>query len=262
MAITNSRSRPWTWPCSQGAGANWVRWVTSCRQTQSRKSPGSTSSSRSVATMFGATSVSRPAGASPPGRPRPTRRAEQLELPQHPGGEIAEQAADLEPGCARTDRCGDAPAVWLDCARAPHRDRVGDRTLKLSTLARIQSGRSTTTVSALPDAVSSPVISATWRSARSASRRRSSTVATASREAESWARRHQPGAGGRREPPVDQLATDYAEDAPPLAAAAAARRAASRRARARSSPATARSEPGRRTPAAGRCGRRPGRPAC
>ncbi len=49
---------------SQATEVNWVRWVSSCRHTQRRKSAGSTPSSRSIMTMLGATSVSRPAGAS------------------------------------------------------------------------------------------------------------------------------------------------------------------------------------------------------
>ena len=46
--------------CSHGTAVNCSWWVTSCRQTQSRKSAGSTPSFRSVATMLGATSSSRP----------------------------------------------------------------------------------------------------------------------------------------------------------------------------------------------------------
>ena len=49
-----------TWSCSQSTAVNWVRWVTSWMATQSRKSRGSTSSRRSVSTMLGATSSSRP----------------------------------------------------------------------------------------------------------------------------------------------------------------------------------------------------------
>src|ERR1022692_4093448 len=53
-----------TYGRSHGTEVNWVRCVSSCRQTQRRKSLGLTPSSRSTITMFGATSVSRPGGAS------------------------------------------------------------------------------------------------------------------------------------------------------------------------------------------------------
>ena len=49
------------WCRSQGAAANCTRWVCSWRQTQSRKSSGSTLISRSTEMMFGATRSSRPA---------------------------------------------------------------------------------------------------------------------------------------------------------------------------------------------------------
>ena len=60
---TSSTSRSisdWRWSRSQGTAVNCTRWVSSCRQTQSRKSLASTSSSRSAWTMLGATSSSRP----------------------------------------------------------------------------------------------------------------------------------------------------------------------------------------------------------
>ncbi len=61
---------PWRWSRSQGTAVNCVRCVSSCRQTQSRKSCGSTSSSRSTWTMLGATRSSRPPPFSPAGRSR------------------------------------------------------------------------------------------------------------------------------------------------------------------------------------------------
>ena len=49
-------------PRIHGTAVNCTRCVSSCRHTQSRKSVGSTPSSRSTWTMFGATSSSRPDG--------------------------------------------------------------------------------------------------------------------------------------------------------------------------------------------------------
>ncbi len=51
------------WSRIQGTAVNCTRCVSSCRHTHSRKSAGSTCSSRSTWTMFGATSSSRPWGA-------------------------------------------------------------------------------------------------------------------------------------------------------------------------------------------------------
>ena len=59
-ASTNARTSPRKCVRSHGTAVNWVRWVTSCRHTQSRKSRGSASSLRSTSTMFGATSRSVP----------------------------------------------------------------------------------------------------------------------------------------------------------------------------------------------------------
>ncbi|BAU84242.1 hypothetical telomeric sfiI 20 protein 3 [Streptomyces laurentii] len=53
-----------------GTAVNWVRWVSSWRQTQRRKSRGVTSSSRSTWTMLGATSSSRPPPPAAAGRSR------------------------------------------------------------------------------------------------------------------------------------------------------------------------------------------------
>ena len=97
--------------------------------------------------MFGATSVSRPGAFSSRGG---ARRTEQLELAEHPGREIAQQHADLDAGCARPDRdttSGLGVAVPRFSSSA---SMIGSASSwKLSTLARIQAGRSTTTVVAL-----------------------------------------------------------------------------------------------------------------
>ncbi len=47
------------WSRSQGTAVNCTRWVSSCMHTHSRKSAGSTPSSRSTWTRLGATSMSR-----------------------------------------------------------------------------------------------------------------------------------------------------------------------------------------------------------
>ena len=53
---------PKRWSRIHGTAVNCTRWVSSCRQTHSRKSVGFAPISRSTCTMLGATSSSRPAG--------------------------------------------------------------------------------------------------------------------------------------------------------------------------------------------------------
>ncbi len=62
MVSANFWICPNMWSRIHGTAVNCTRWVSSCRQTQSRKSCGSAWSSRSTCTMLGATSSSRPSG--------------------------------------------------------------------------------------------------------------------------------------------------------------------------------------------------------
>ena len=65
---SSSASSPLTWSRSQGAAANWMRWVDSWSATHRRKSRGETPSVASVCAIVGATRSSRPepAGWGPP----------------------------------------------------------------------------------------------------------------------------------------------------------------------------------------------------
>ena len=127
-------SRPAGGLRSHGTAVNWTRWVSSCRQTQSRKSVGSTWSSRSTCTMFGATRSSRPPYPGvvvvPSARPRQTGE-EGVELPQHLVRQVGEQAARLDTGHPGPDRrreragLGPRPAQLVD-QRVDHLSQAVD----------------------------------------------------------------------------------------------------------------------------------------
>ena len=110
------------WSVIQGTAVNCTRWVSSCRQTQSRKSCGSASSSRSACTMFGATSSSRPCS--------PGASWNGSNWPEHLGAEEAEHRAELDAGDPRPDRLGQrrrarpsSPAACRSAARSRSRSR-------------------------------------------------------------------------------------------------------------------------------------------
>ena len=159
---------------------NWVRCVSSCRHTQRRKSCGLTPSSRSTMTIFGATRVSRPAGATPFGAPGSGGRNSSY----CPSTRLARYAR-ISPACTPVTR--EPTAVTTEPPGAFPRSRrcsaSGSRTTRNpSTLARIQPGRSTIATQPLPSSPGPdmPVTARTGSDTVSARARSSATTARAS----------------------------------------------------------------------------------
>ncbi len=166
------------WWRSQGAAANCTRWVCSCRQTQSRKSAGSTLSSRSTAMMFGATSNRRPAAG-----------AEEFSASAENGSywprTLLERNARMAPSWLPVMAPLTLAAPGFRVPRRPSSifSIAGlSITAKLWVLALAQDARSTTRTeeSRRSRAASRPVMSWTCGTARSAIRRRFSTAAAIS----------------------------------------------------------------------------------
>ena len=155
------------WSRIQGTAVNCTRWVSSCRQTQSRKSAGSTSSSRSTWTTLGATRSSRPFG-SKKGSNWPSTR-----LDMKPSSPPTSAAVIRE------------PTAWVNAPGLPRRSVIlsitgESRVAKPSAFAWIQAGRSTTSTGAVRSPASRPVNPRTYAVERSAPARSSATVAAAS----------------------------------------------------------------------------------
>ena len=148
---------------------NCTRWVSSCRQTQSRKSVGSTPSSRSTWTMLGATSSSRPAG-SWNGSNWPSTRE-----PRKPSSSPTSAPVTRDP-IARPSGPG---APFFDEILSTSGVRM---VAKPSALACTQPARSTTRTGAVRSPALRPVKSRTRPVDLSASARSSATAASA------WAR--------------------------------------------------------------------------
>ena len=118
LAATNAASSPWTWSRSQGWAVNWIRWVSSCRQTQSRKSCGSTPSACSDGHDVGGDQQQPARGAGAVG----AGRDEELVLAEDPAGQVGQQRPDLHAGHAAADRPGHAGGQ-----AAARGDRAHDR---------------------------------------------------------------------------------------------------------------------------------------
>src|SRR4051794_9707634 len=155
------------WSRIHGTAVNCTRWVSSCRHTQSRKSVGSTSSSRSTWTTLGATRRSRPLG-SWNGSNWPRTRLDMN--PRRP------------PTSAPVIR---EPTAWVNAPGSPRRSVIlsmtGVRRVENpSALAWIHAGRSTTRTGAVRSPASRPVKPRTYAVDRSAPSRSSATMAAAS----------------------------------------------------------------------------------
>ena len=173
------------WSRSQGTAVNWVRWVSSCRHTHSRKSCGSTSSSRSTWTMLGATSSSRPGGvgsaSSSVDRSAGTSAAAKVSY-------WPRTREDMNASSIPTSRPVTLPPMTPSAAppgsserRACIRSVSGVMIVrKPATLALTQPGRSTTRTGVPPCGEPMPVNSRTWCSDAAACRRSSATAARAS----------------------------------------------------------------------------------
>ncbi len=162
------------WWRSQGAAANWTRCVCSCRQTQSLKSSGGTWSSRSTATMLGATSSSRP----PAGALEPSASAAKGSYwPRTLLDRNARTAPSWLPVMAPLTLA--AAGLTLPRRLSSILSMAGlSITAKLCVLALAQLARSTTRTeeSRRSRAASRPVISWTYGTEASARRRRLSTA--------------------------------------------------------------------------------------
>ena len=146
---------------------NCVRWVTSCSVTHMRKSDGSTSSRRSVSTMFGATRMSRPD--SPSGRNA-----------SYWPSTLLDSQASIVPICTPATFAVAAAASALGCLSSSRFVSGSSTTRKPSTLACDQPGRSTTVASSTSPGGVRPVTARTCSSAVTARRRSSATASPAS----------------------------------------------------------------------------------
>lgn len=142
---------------SQGAEENCTRCVTSCRQTQRRKSLGDTPSARSTATMFGATSNKVPSG--------PVNGSYWPRI-------AVDRNASIAPACTPAG----LPASSLPPAGAPP---VPVSWAMESAAATIQPGRSTILAVGTGRSSSNPLTSRTGASARSDASASSATTCSA-----------------------------------------------------------------------------------
>ncbi|CAM5391439.1 hypothetical protein SGLAM104S_00548 [Streptomyces glaucescens] len=182
---------------------NCVRWVSSCRHTQSRKSCGGTSSSRSTWTMFGATSSSRPPPPAPAGRsrvagakvsywPRTREARKDSSMP-------SSTPVTLPPTAPRTAPPGELPR--RSCIFSSSGRRISR---KPATFARTQPGRSTTRtgvswVSSVPIRVKPRTCSSEALACQAQFRDDGAGLVAADLRA----RPYEPGRGRHREIPVD-----------------------------------------------------------
>ncbi len=168
-----STARLWVrltmWSRSHGTAVNCTRWVSSCIATQRRKSVGSTSRRRSVATMLGATRSSRGV---PPGARSYCPRT------------LLEKKASRPPISAPVTLLPMAAAVALlgwPFLRVLSLSTTGSSiALNESTLASIQPARSTTSDAGASSGAVSRLVSATGPTAAVAAARRSATISAAS----------------------------------------------------------------------------------
>ncbi len=148
-----------------GTAVNCTRWVTSCRQTQSRKSVGSTRSWRSTLTMFGATSSNWPSG-----------RSKNSNWPST----LPDRKPTIAPAWTPVTRPPTASPKEPTLPALLSRSTSGVMTVFMpAVLTSIQPCRSTTRVSAVTGGSLSSVISATWPAATSASSYSWATTASA-----------------------------------------------------------------------------------
>ena len=99
-ASTKACTSPRKWPRSHGTAVNWVRWVTSCRQTQSRKSRGS-----ALEPALGLDDVRRDE------QQLARVGGEDLVLAEHPAGQVGEHGAGLDAGEPGADGGADRARV-------------------------------------------------------------------------------------------------------------------------------------------------------
>lgn len=204
---------PSRWSRSQGTAVNCVRCVSSCRHTHRRKSWGSTSSSRSTWTMFGATRRSLPPPFSPAGSslvagakvsycPRTRDDRNDSSMP-------SSTPVTLPPTAPRTAPPGVVPR--RSCILSSRGFRSSRNP---ATFARTQPGRSTTRMGvSWRSSVPIRVKPRTCSSEAFACRLQLSDDLSGLVAAHLGARPHKPCRGRHREIPVDHLGTTDARHA-------------------------------------------------